>query len=50
MLYGDYLRLPGEAEKERKRHAILVDTERSYRDYEHYRDGMTFDVLTQSIR
>ena len=50
MQYGDYMTLPSEDERKCKTHAILVDTERNYTEYEHYRDGMTFDVLTRSIR
>ena len=50
MQYGDYMTLPSEEERRSKVHAILVDTEKNYTEYEHYRDGMTFDVLTRSIR
>lgn len=49
-LYGDYMRIPPPEERETKKHAILVDTERSYEAYLHYRDNMTFDVYTRSIR
>lgn len=49
-LYGDYMTPPDEAARECKVHAILVDTERDYSEYEHYRDGMEFDVYTRSIR
>lgn len=49
-LYGDYGVLPPEAERRIKRHAILVDLERSYEHYEHYRDGMEFADQTRSIR
>lgn len=48
--YGDYMTLPSEEERKCKVHAILVDTERNYTEYEHYRDGMEFEVLTRSIR
>lgn len=50
MQYGDYMSLPQEEERRCKTHAILVDTERDYVDYSHYRDNMTFGVLTKSIR
>lgn len=49
-LYGDYMRIPTVEERQGKVHAILVDTEKSYEEYAHYRDGMEFDVLTRSIR
>lgn len=49
-LYGDYRVLPSEAERQVKRHAILVDLETGYEAYEHYRDGMEFAVRTRSIR
>lgn len=49
-LYGDYMTLPSEDERKCKVHALLVDVERPYTEYEHYRDGMKFDVYTRSIR
>ncbi len=49
-LYGDYTQLPPPEQRVCKQHAILVDTQRSYEEYAHYRDGMTFDVYTRSIR
>lgn len=48
-LYGDYMQ-PPEEEAEYKTHAILVNLKKSYECYENYRDGMKFDILTQSIR
>lgn len=50
VLYGDYMRLPPPEERLCKQHAILIDLERSYEHYAHYRDGMEFDVYTRSIR
>ena len=49
-IYGDYMQLPPPEERACKQHAILVDVHRSYEHYRDYREGMTFDVLTKSIR
>ena len=48
-LYGDYMRLPSEEERKIKEHALLIDTERNFTEYENYRDGMAFDVYTRNI-
>jgi hypothetical protein len=48
-MYGDYMRIPTEEERQIKVHAILVDTERNYTEYKNYRDGMTWDVHTRNI-
>ncbi len=48
-MYGDYMTIPKEEDRKCKVHAILIDTERNYSEYEHYRDGMTFDVYTRNI-
>lgn len=50
LLYGDYMQLPPPEERTCKEHAILVDTQRSYEEYADYREGMTFEVYTRSIR
>lgn len=50
ILYGDYMRLPPPQQRLRKRHAILVDLDKSYEAYSDYRDGMVFEVHTRSIR
>ena len=50
LLYGDYMTLPPPEERQLKQHALVVDTERSWEEYLHYRDGMDFDVHTRSIR
>lgn len=49
-MYGDYMRLPDENQRQIKKHALLVDTQQDYTKYEHYRDGMHFTVYTRSIR
>ena len=48
-LYGDYMRIPSEDERKIKEHAILIDTEHDYLEYQNYRDGMKFDVYTRNI-
>lgn len=50
ILYGDYMRIPPEEERLCKRHSILVDLRKSWQEYEHYRDGMAFEIRTRSIR
>ena len=49
-LYGDFMEIPALDQRQVKQHAILVDVERSYEYYAHYRDDMVFDVHTRSIR
>lgn len=48
-MYGDYMTLPSEEDRKVKEHAILIDTERNYTEYEHYRDGMKWDVHSRNI-
>lgn len=50
IMYGDYMSLPPESERERKVHSFLVDLKRPYQFYEGYRAGMKFEAPTQSIR
>ena len=50
ILYGDYMVLPSPEDRKCKEHALLVDLNRSWEAYEHYRDGMVFDNPTRSIR
>lgn len=49
-LYGEYMYLPPEDQRTIKQHAILIDLEKSYEAYAHYRDGMQFLTYTRSIR
>ena len=48
-LYGDYMKIPNEEERKIKEHAILIDTEKNYTEYENYRDGMKWDIHTRNI-
>lgn len=50
ILYGEYMQLPAEEDRACKQHAIVIDLERSYEEYAHYRDGMEFQIHTRSIR
>ena len=50
ILYGDYMTLPEPEKRGVKQHAILVDLENSYEIYRDYRNDMTFDIYTRSIR
>ena len=42
--------IPPEEDRKCKEHAFFVDLEKSYEEYAHIRDGMTFDLYTKSIR
>lgn len=49
-IYGDYMQIPPEEDRGIKEHCILVDLKHDYKHYEHYREGMKWDVYTRSIR
>ncbi len=49
-LYGEYMVLPSPEERQKKQHAIFVDTENSYEKYLDLVKETEFDVLTESIR
>ena len=49
-LYGDWRTPLPEEKRDVKQHTFLVDPDRSYLDYLSAYDGVTFDILTQSIR
>ena len=49
-LYGDYMQIPPPEDRACKEHVLLLDLENSYDTYAGYRDGMTFEVYTRSIR
>ena len=50
ILYGDYLRIPEQREREVKQHVAILDLHRSYADYLEQQKTMVFDVYTRSIR
>lgn len=50
VIYGDYMRLPPPEQRLSKQHAILVDLNRPWTEYNHFRDHMEFEVYTRSIR
>ena len=49
-IYGDYEILPPSEERGKKKHAIFVDTENSYENYNDILKDSDFDVLSESIR
>ena len=49
-IYGDYEILPPPEERGKKKHAIFVDTENSYENYNDILKDSDFDVLSESIR
>ncbi len=50
ILYGDYMTLPSQEERECKKHVILVDLNNPYEYYEDYHKSLSFDIFTESIR
>ena len=49
-LYGDYRRLPTAQERSKKRHAMLVDTRRDYREYAGQQETLPITEFTRNIR
>ena len=49
-LYGDYRRLPTAEERRKKRHAMLVDTRRDYREYAGQQETLPITEFTRNIR
>ena len=50
VLYGNYMEIPDKEHQKLKQHALLVDTQKNYTEYEHYRDRMDFREYTRSLR
>lgn len=49
-LYGDYMRPPTAQERSKKRHAMLVDTRRDYREYAGRQETLPITEFTRNIR
>jgi len=49
-LYGDYMVLPDEKERQCKVHAMKVDLENSYEKYLEWQAGQKIEIYTRSIR
>lgn len=49
-LYGDYMRPPTAQERSKKRHAMLVDTRRDYREYAGQQETLPITEFTRNIR
>lgn len=50
VLYGDYMKIPGEDEQGCKKHAVLVDLKHPYEYHKKYHDEMEFESSVKSIR
>ena len=50
VLYGNYMKIPSESERQCKKHAVLVDVEKDYSEYKDYRSKIKFGIYTKSIR
>lgn len=49
-LYGDYMRIPPESERECKQHAVIVEKDRDYSEFYEYQKNMKIDTYSRSIR
>lgn len=49
-LYGDYMRIPPESERECKQHAVIVEKDRDYSEFYDYQKNMKIETYSRSIR
>lgn len=49
-LYGDYMRIPPESERECKQHAVIVEKDRNYSEFYDYQKNMKIETYSRSIR
>ena len=49
-LYGDYMRIPPESERECKQHAVIVEKDKNYSEFFDYQINMKIDTYSRSIR
>ncbi len=49
-LYGDYMRIPPESERECKQHAVIVEKDKDYSEFFDYQRNMKIDTYSRSIR
>ena len=50
VLYGDYMKVPGEEEQKCKKHVVLVDLKHPYEYHKAHHDEMKFEASVKSIR